>query len=255
MNRHRNSQKRIYVPGAAYFCTTNTYMRHAWFEEPILHEVLAAEIKISQQIHSFKLFGYAIMPDHLHIMFRPIEGTTYSDIMKSIKKQSSHEINRVMGNASMRTFPGGAEPFPRHEIYSSSIRTEGHLKSMREHDAFIRESRVKYIEKHGTTHPPIKFKWHKSFHDHYIRNAHDFINHIRYIERQESHHEVKGTVYVDHSSPEGEKAFSRRASRREPFSRLQKTKPGNLHTHKAVQEPHIELIARAVGSEVLIRRF
>jgi len=251
------------MPGTAYFCTTNTYLRHPWFEEPILREGLAAEINKCQSMHNFYLHGYAIMPDHLHIMFMPREGSTHSEVMKSLKKQSSHNMNRILGgvplglsekrvsenvspnilNDDAGTSIEGAKAlsrlqhYPRHHLKYSGL--------LENHDAFIRESYIKYIEIHGAISAPIQFKWHKSFHDHYIRDAEDFIKHLRYIEKQEIHHGVEGVVYVNDQKYEGEKALSR----------LRIFETDNLYTPETGQNPRIELIARAVGDGVHVSRF
>jgi hypothetical protein len=50
------------------------------------------------------------------------------------------------------------------------------------------------IKKKTPPHPP--FRWHKSFHDHIIRDERDFRNHIRYITRQPEKHGIPGRVWI-----------------------------------------------------------
>ncbi len=226
-------------------------------------------------MHNFYLHGYAIMPDHLHIMLMPREGSTHSEVMKSLKKQSSHNMNRILGgvplglsekrvsenvspnilNDDAGTSIEGAKAlsllqhYPRHHLKYSGL--------MENHDAFIRETRMQNIKKHGATSPPIQFKWHKSFHDHYIRDAEDFIKHLRYVEKQPVHHGVEGTVYIDDSNFEDADSGSSKtlSSLQIGDLHLQKSNPASRHRQKTIDNPRIELIARAVGCEVHLRRF
>ena len=71
MGRHRNSQKRIYIPGATYFITTVTYGRYPYFEEEIFRELFVDELLFCSELKSFSLYGYAVMPDHAHVLLRP----------------------------------------------------------------------------------------------------------------------------------------------------------------------------------------
>ena len=89
-----------------------------------------------------------------------------SQIMKSIKGNSSCDINRIMN-----PFLEGEVPEPRlQEIYKGRRKKFFELKS-------------KFRQKHPN---PIlsftKFMWQKSFHDHVIRNEKDHETHLRYIE-------------------------------------------------------------------------
>ena len=97
MGLHRNSQKRIYIPGATYFITTVTHGRYPYFEEELFRELFVDELLFCSELKSFSLYAYAVMPDHAHVLLRPMGRWNYSGIMFSLKKQFSHMANCVMG--------------------------------------------------------------------------------------------------------------------------------------------------------------
>jgi len=44
----------------------------------------------------YRLIAWVIMPNHAHILLRPINGTVVSEIMHSIKSFTAHEANRIL---------------------------------------------------------------------------------------------------------------------------------------------------------------
>ena len=119
MGRHRNSQKRIYIPGATYFITTVTHGRYPYFEEEIFRELLVDELLFCSELKSFSLYAYAVMPDHAHVLIRPMGGFTYSQIMHFIKRHCARNANFIMGmrvptmTMNARFIPANAPPKAR----------------------------------------------------------------------------------------------------------------------------------------------
>ena len=169
---HKNSQKRYYIRRAVYFITTVTKERYPYFYEEIFSHVLVGQIHIAQQLMQFQLYAYAIMPDHVHLLIQPHDGYNYSKIMFSIKKQFSHNVNRVMGY----------NPFPDDENDEINIK--------------LQHYRDEFLHKYHTAFPYPRFSWQKSFHDHIIRNQQDFYNHVRYISYQNKKHGTNGVIWV-----------------------------------------------------------
>lgn len=93
---HRNSQKRIILEDSIYFITTNTYNSYPYFGEYSFCDVLKADIHLTQELKKFELFAYKINPDHIHIMLKPNEENNLSEIMRSLKTNSSRNINRLI---------------------------------------------------------------------------------------------------------------------------------------------------------------
>ena len=148
---HRNSQKRIYIEGVVYFITTKTKNNYPFFRDPILARLLIEELRVVKQMKGFRIFGFVIMPDHIHALIQPSGRFTISQIMFTVKKQFSHNANRLLGwNPIIPTNEGG--------------QVLGRLRD--------------YVMLHRKSGP--RFAWQSSFHDHIIRNDRDFENHINY---------------------------------------------------------------------------
>jgi len=155
MGLHKNSQKRIYSPGAIYFITTNTENRYPFFAEDIFCEIFLSDLQICLELKKFEILGYKINPDHVHLLIKPGIEYNYSQIIQNLKRTSSLHINEIIQHAN--------DPECTN-IYSR-----------------IQEK----------SRPFPRFKWQKSFHDHIIRNNRDLQNHLRYIQIQWLKHELE----------------------------------------------------------------
>ncbi len=113
---HRDSQKRIYEEGAEYFITTVTERRYAYFEEPILAELFIRDLWFAVELKQFDLFGYAIMPDHVHLMIQPRGKFNYSQIMHNIKRVFSLHANQIMFSSPSNPTPAGDDIYHRLRV-------------------------------------------------------------------------------------------------------------------------------------------
>ena len=93
---HKNSQKRIVLEESIYFITTNTHNSYPFFKDYQLCEVLKADIHLTKELKIFALFSYKINPDHIHILLKPGTQANISEIMRSLKTNSSRNINRLI---------------------------------------------------------------------------------------------------------------------------------------------------------------
>lgn len=159
---HRNSQKRIYFTEAIYFVTICTQDRFPFFKEEIFCELFVEELKLCKMLKQFQLYGFVILYDHVHLLIQPGDKYNISGIIKSLKENLSRDINYIILNRGPR---------------------EGDTSTCR---LRIRELMLQYqsqfIRKYGQNQFRFpKFRWQKSFHDHYIRNDKDFEHHLEYI--------------------------------------------------------------------------
>jgi len=74
----------------------------------------------------YELIAYCIMPNHLHIVFTPIEESkdkyfSLSKIMHSLKRHTAHEANLILGRSGT---------FWQHENYDHFARGNGELERM-----------------------------------------------------------------------------------------------------------------------------
>lgn len=87
--------KRFYVQNAAYFLTTVTKDRIRIFSETKNCKILLVTIEYFKLILDYRLYGFCVMPDHLHLIIHPFGRYNFSYIMKMIKGSFSRKINKI----------------------------------------------------------------------------------------------------------------------------------------------------------------
>ncbi|MBN2078964.1 MAG: transposase [Spirochaetes bacterium] len=162
---HRNSQKRYYLNGAIYFITTVTRGCYPWFEEDIICRLFIDDLELCAAIKNFAVLGYKVNPDHVHLLIRPSAGHSFSEIMRSLKTNFSRNANRLLAGWAGRNLPF------RERTPAAHLPRLGKYIAMAE-------------SRYGGAIPLPALRWQSSFHDHYIRDADDLENHIRYLQRQ-----------------------------------------------------------------------
>lgn len=204
MKLHRNTPKRFYSPGGIFAITTNTINRYPYFNNEILCHLLIQEINLCTIIHNVYIYACKINPEHLHLLIKPYGKTNYSQFMFSFKKNFSYDANLVLGfNSygrgivpSMEMPPAlGAQPVTR------LARGKKHI-SIYNHELSVQLFRDMFIQKHGIDHTMPRYAWQKSYYIHRITDDHDFINQLRYIEKQYIKHGLeknKWCFVVDHA--------------------------------------------------------
>ena len=174
---HRNSQKRIYFPEAIYFITICTQNRWPFFAEELFCQLFIEELKLCKILKQFHLYGFVIMPDHIHLLIQPNDHDNISKIIQSTKKEFSRDINYILN-------PEGAIPESRlrENQYSRRYNKNFVIPDLpRFQNQFIKK-----YDQNQFQFP--KFIWQKSFFDHYIRNDNDLNYHLEYIWRNPEKH-------------------------------------------------------------------
>ena len=112
----------------------------------------------------------------MNLIIHPNDEFNISKIMFSIKKQFSHNMNKIMGYIEF-PYNEGEQTFVRLRCKGTGSKSN----LINDHYKVIYNFRNQFIQKYGhdQTITP-KFKWQKSYHDHIIRNAKDFKNHYNY---------------------------------------------------------------------------
>jgi len=185
---HRNSQKRIYVEGATYFITSVTYHRYPYFNEPILAELFVCDLWFGKALKEFELYGYNVLPDHMHLLIQPMGRASYSDIMGTLKRNASRDINDlVQGRPFIRETPlntsdGDDSNRLLQMNFELTKKDHPHLpfEIYARHWSSLESLRRRYDTVPQHINPRL-FRWQKSFRDHIIRNGRDFDNHLDYI--------------------------------------------------------------------------
>ncbi len=159
MKLHRNSQKRLVFDQAVYFITCKTKKNFPYFKEKIFCDVFVKNLRLCKKFKGFWLFGWVLCYDHFHLQLMPSEEFDLSKIMQSLKRNISHNINYILGNIE------GANNYSRLQFREMLI-----------------NYKQQFLQKYPNQNPFPKFRWQKTYQDHYIRSQNDFDIHLNYIE-------------------------------------------------------------------------
>lgn len=159
--QYRDWQKRIIFKDAVYFVTFYTKNRFPFFKEPIFCDLFMENLRLCKKMKGFKLYGWVLLYEHVHLLIQPDDRWNISRVMKSLKENTSCAVNRIMSLESGTT--------------SSHFQKVYHGK----YDILSYQRTFHRI--YGGLHTFPTFTWHQSFHDHYIRNQKDFDAHLDYI--------------------------------------------------------------------------
>ena len=189
---HKNSQKRIYMPGAAYFITTVTHGRWPYFEDEVLCELFSAHLNMNREMHEYRLHAYAIMSDHVHIMLEPGEKSNYSTIMGSLKRCFSRDVNALLGYFGS---DDNGKPGDDHDRRLVRIedrfgaRLNGVQYSFKKSRDFNVVTLNDYYEEFRVLQQHYAvFQWQKSFHHRIIYNENQMEGYLKYIAIQPFKH-------------------------------------------------------------------
>ena len=89
------NMKRYYEDGLAYFVTTVTHRRRPLFEDRRMCRLILITMAYYKMVFDYEVYGYCIMPDHLHAIIRPNSKYNLSFLMKMIKGSFARKINRL----------------------------------------------------------------------------------------------------------------------------------------------------------------
>jgi REP element-mobilizing transposase RayT len=104
----------IQIGGSVYFIT---FRKNEGALNRQARKIVLNHIKVGDP-EFYNLWAVTVMPDHVHIILQPQEGTTLSRIMKGIKGASARKINKAFGTTGS---------IWRDESFDRIIRTEEDL--------------------------------------------------------------------------------------------------------------------------------
>ena len=91
------SQRRIYQNDYPYLLTTNLKHREWFLNDQRIASILAKNIFERRDHYQAELYGYCIMPNHLHILSEFMSEHDVSDFMHDLKSISATEIRKNVG--------------------------------------------------------------------------------------------------------------------------------------------------------------
>lgn len=77
-----------------FLVTTNTRGGMPWLMEPGVREILINNLSMTRNLYHAQLYGFCILPDHMHIVLNPGE-RGISKFMHSFKCHSMVEIRKI----------------------------------------------------------------------------------------------------------------------------------------------------------------
>ena len=86
--------KHFRVEGHVYYITTNIYKRLPIFTRPAYIIAIYDSLNYYRHKQQYRLLGYVIMPDHVHLLIWPYGVATIADIMRDFKTFTAKRIIR-----------------------------------------------------------------------------------------------------------------------------------------------------------------
>lgn len=81
-------------PKSLYFLTTSTIHHYQLFREDTIKRLLLDTLDCFRLRNKFQLFGFVIMPNHIHLLTRFPSRYPFGDWMRDFKRHSADRINR-----------------------------------------------------------------------------------------------------------------------------------------------------------------
>lgn len=94
------------VVGHAYFVTTTVCGRMPIFHWDNYCNIIIRNLNFYREAYRFKLLGYVLMPEHLHLISLPVGERNISDIMRSFKSYTAKEILEELRREGKRRLLG-----------------------------------------------------------------------------------------------------------------------------------------------------
>lgn len=131
----------LYIDQQLYFLTAHTYLNQFRIEEKF-KQLLINKIKKFFQDFNFKLYGWVVLDNHYHILFKFEKGDDLSRLMGKIHAGFSYEVNRIENKRGRRIWQNywdwcirSENDFWRHfnYIHHNPVK-HGYVKQMGEYD-------------------------------------------------------------------------------------------------------------------------
>jgi len=91
-------KKRENVEGVFFHVTSRTNNKVRVFENKLGRKIMLMTLQEAKDKFRFRLGNFCIMPTHIHLLIKPLEGTSLSNIMHWIKLQSAKRWNFTHGS-------------------------------------------------------------------------------------------------------------------------------------------------------------
>ena len=106
--------------GTARFVTFCCYLQKKFLTELKATELLIKHIAAARSKYGFKLLGYVIMPEHVHLVMLPADGSKLGLIIREIKSKMAREYFAL----TMKSI-SGIKVFWQRRCYDHNCRSAG----------------------------------------------------------------------------------------------------------------------------------
>lgn len=84
----------VFDPANLYFITTTAVQRAHLFRRDVIKRIIADSLNYMRVHRWIALYVFVIMPNHIHIIVRLLEGHALSEVMRDFKKHTAKQIIR-----------------------------------------------------------------------------------------------------------------------------------------------------------------
>ena len=160
--RPRKRCKRLNSPGDAHCLTFSCYQRLPLLRSPTLCSWLAEAIEAARAQHSFDLWGYVFMPQHVHVLLWPRENEySISRILTAIKRPVAYKAIgqlKAKGHPLLRTLAVTDRSRAQYRLWQAG---GGHDRNLRDPKAI--HAALAYVHgnpvRRGLVESPVDWVW------------------------------------------------------------------------------------------------
>ena len=139
--------KRYQGGGDCHFLTFSCYHRLPYLTEPGAYEAFARILERTRQRHAFRIYGYVLMPEHVHLLLSEPPKSPLATALKALKQETAKQLK------------AGRDRFWQPRYYDFNVFSEAKFTE-----------KLKYIHRNPVTRgivaKPEDWPW-SSFH-HYV---------------------------------------------------------------------------------------
>ena len=154
----RKRMRRWEGTASARFVTFSCYRRLPLLGTDTIRDLFADRLAATRQQHGLQLFAWVVMPEHAHLLVRPMPGTSLADALRSLKTS-------VAKRAIARWRELGAPILEQLRIEGDSVafwqRGGGFDRNVRDMTELCREVRYIHLNpvERGLVKAPEDWKW------------------------------------------------------------------------------------------------
>lgn len=107
--------KRIYGLHHLHFITFSCYQRRPLLASAESRNILVDGLDQVRNEYNFKLVGYVVMPEHVHLLISEPNRCDPSTVLKMLKQRTSHKLRHELGVGDR------SSPFWQHRFYDFNV--------------------------------------------------------------------------------------------------------------------------------------